>query len=77
MILSDLDVHREQTAGKARYFGTDNPEVLANHLISTANDPGPHLVRNLVPDLDARVSMFAADFAHTISGALHSWRGPS
>ena len=74
MILSDLDVHREQTAGKARYFGTDNPEVLANHLISTANNPGPPLVRNLVPDLDARVSRFASDFARTIRRAIESGR---
>ena len=75
MILSDLDVHREQTVGKARYFGTDDPTALADHLISFANDPEPYSVRNLAPDLDGRVSMFAADFARTIFGALESWRG--
>jgi len=75
MILSDLDVHREQTAGKASYFGTDNPAALADHLIEAANNPEAYFVRNLVADVDARVSMFAADFAHTILCALESWRG--
>ena len=75
MILSDLEVHREQTAGQARYFGTDNPGALADHLIETANNPEACFVRNLVADVDGRVSMFAADFAHTIFSALESWRG--
>jgi glycosyltransferase involved in cell wall biosynthesis len=73
MILSDLDVHREQTAGKASYFGTDNPSALADHLFEAANNPESYFVRNLVADVDVRVSMFAADFAHTILNALESW----
>ena len=32
MILSDIDVHREQTGGTARYFGVDDPQALADHL---------------------------------------------
>jgi len=74
MILSDLDVHREQTAGMAMYFGTDDPTALADHLTRAAHDAGPCFVRNLVPDLDRRVSMFAADFALTICGAIESRR---
>ena len=68
MILSDLDVHREQTAGMAMYFGTDDPASLADRLIQAAQDAEP-FVRNLVPGLEDRVSMFAADFAHTICSA--------
>ncbi|WP_065754494.1 glycosyltransferase family 4 protein [Bradyrhizobium paxllaeri] len=75
MILSDLDVHREQTAGSARYFGTDDPVALADHLMAAILDPEPVSVRNLLPDLDARVSMFAADFAHTIRRALQPAQG--
>jgi glycosyltransferase involved in cell wall biosynthesis len=74
MILSDLDVHREQTAGMAMYFGTDDPASLADHLITVANQAEPCFVRDLVPDLDGRVSMFAADFSHTICGAIESRR---
>ena len=62
MILSDLDVHREQTAGMASYFGTDDPTALADHLIRAASNPESYSVRDLVPGLDARVSTFAADF---------------
>ena len=74
MILSDLDVHREQTVGMARYFGTDDPAALADHLTSAAHDAKPRFVRNLVPDLDARVSRFASDFARTIRRAIESGR---
>jgi glycosyltransferase involved in cell wall biosynthesis len=74
MILSDLDVHREQTAGMAMYFGTDDPASLADHLITVANQAEPCFVRDLVPDLDERVSMFAADFSHTICVAIESRR---
>ena len=75
MILSDLDVHREQTAGKASYFEADSPAALADHLIEAANWHEAYVVRNLVADVDGRVSMFAADFAQTILSALESWRG--
>ena len=74
MILSDLDVHREQTAGMASYFGTDDPTALADHLIRAARNPESYSVRDLVPGLDARVSTFAADFARTIYLALESRR---
>jgi glycosyltransferase involved in cell wall biosynthesis len=74
MILSDLDVHREQTAGMASYFGTDDPTALADHLIRAARNPESYSVRDLVPGLDARVSTFAADFARTIYVALESRR---
>jgi hypothetical protein len=74
MILSDLEVHREQTAGMAKYFGTDNPETLADHLMKENGDIKPFSVRNLVPELDGRVAAFAGDFAQTIRYALQSRR---
>ena len=66
MILSDLDVHREQTIGTARYFGTDDPATLADHLMQVAQDSDARLIRNLVPGRDDRVGAFAADFANTV-----------
>ena len=75
MILSDLDVHREQTAGMAQYFGTDDAAALANHLSRAVGDIGPCFARNLVPGLDERVSKFAADFANAVCSSLESWRG--
>ncbi|MCP1831676.1 glycosyltransferase involved in cell wall biosynthesis [Bradyrhizobium sp. USDA 4532] len=62
LILSDIDVHREQTAGSARYFGTREPEVLAGHMSEMLNGAGPVTARNLHFDLDRRVQSFACDF---------------
>ncbi len=72
MILSDLEVHREQTSGRAKYFGPDNPNELAAHLAGANQDIGSCSVRNLVPELDERVATFAGDFARTIREALRS-----
>jgi glycosyltransferase involved in cell wall biosynthesis len=64
MILSDLDVHREQTAGKARYFGVNDAEALAGHLAEAVLEPPA--IRTLLPDVDARVAAFAADFVAAV-----------
>jgi glycosyltransferase involved in cell wall biosynthesis len=71
MILSDIDVHREQTNGAARYFGIDDPEALADHLSDVSQVPEPAVARDLLPNLDERVGAFAADFAHVIQNAVH------
>jgi hypothetical protein len=70
MILSDLDVHREQTGGTARFFGTDDPERLADHLSEASQAAEPTIARDLLPNLDQRVATFAADFARTIQRAM-------
>ena len=70
MILSDLDVHREQTTGTANYFGTDDPATLADHLMRVSQDSDALAVRNLVPGHDDRVAAFAADFANTVRHAI-------
>ncbi|MGH6708453.1 MAG: glycosyltransferase family 4 protein [Bradyrhizobium sp.] len=66
MILSDLDVHREQTSDAARYFATDDPVTLADHLMRVSQDSEVPAIRNLVPQQDDRVAAFAADFADTV-----------
>jgi glycosyltransferase involved in cell wall biosynthesis len=73
-ILSDIDVHREQTGGTARYFDVDDPQKLAAHLGDVWQVAGPPVVRNLLPDLDARVASFAVDFARVIQDAMRSSR---
>lgn len=70
MILSDLDVHREQTGGMASYFGTDDPATLADHLARAAQGAEVPVVRSFVPGHDDRVAAFAADFANTIRQAM-------
>jgi glycosyltransferase involved in cell wall biosynthesis len=70
MILSDIDVHREQAGGSACYFGTDDPEALAGQLWRISQDSGSPVVRNLLLGLDARVAAFAADFALTVRRAI-------
>jgi glycosyltransferase involved in cell wall biosynthesis len=70
MILSDLDVHREQTGGAARYFGVDDPEMLADHLSGVSQVAGPMVVRDLLPTLDRRVATFAIDFARVVESAV-------
>ncbi|KRR23768.1 glycosyl transferase [Bradyrhizobium retamae] len=70
MILSDLDVHREQTNDTASYFGTDDPATLADHLVGASQDSQVSVVRKVVPHQEYRVAAFAADFANTIHRAM-------
>ena len=70
MILSDLDVHREQAAGSANYFGMDDPAALADHIIRVSQDSDAPSVRSFVPGHDDRVAAFAADFANTVRRAI-------
>ena len=67
MILSDLDVHREQTAGTASYFGPDDAckPGRSSYARSAQGSAGAG-VRNLVPGHDDRVAAFAADFAEAV-----------
>jgi glycosyltransferase involved in cell wall biosynthesis len=69
MILSDLDVHHEQSGGAARYFGADDPEALADHLFELSQLPPP-APRELLPNLDQRVAAFAADFVRVVESTL-------
>jgi hypothetical protein len=66
MILSDIDVHREQTGGAARYFGVDDAEILADHLSDSLQGAKQVVARDLLPDLDDRVGAFAAEFVSVI-----------
>jgi glycosyltransferase involved in cell wall biosynthesis len=74
MILSDLDVHREQTDDMARYFGLDDPEMLADQLWEVSQTAEPSVARDLLPDIDGRVGAFAADFARVVRSAVQSSR---
>ncbi|OPY97897.1 glycosyl transferase [Bradyrhizobium sacchari] len=70
MILSDLDVHREQTEGNARYFGIRDAAALADHMLQVAQTAGPPTVRNLLPNLEPRVEAFVADFVRLTRDAM-------
>jgi glycosyltransferase involved in cell wall biosynthesis len=70
MILSDIGVHREQTAGAARYFGVDDPVALADHLMQVSQRAGGLVVRNVISHQDDNVSAFAASFAATMRRAV-------
>jgi glycosyltransferase involved in cell wall biosynthesis len=67
-IVSDIEVHREQTGGEARYFGIDDAQALADHLSDAYRTSQP-VVRGLLPNVDARVAAFAADFARVVRTA--------
>ena len=69
MILSDIDVHREQTGGAARYFGVDEAEVLADHLSDSLQGRERVIARDLLPDIDDRVGAFAAEFVGIVRRA--------
>jgi glycosyltransferase involved in cell wall biosynthesis len=69
MVLSDIDVHFEQTHGEARYFGVDDAKALARHLADIWIESGPTIVRDLLPGVEARVRSFAQDFVRLIQGA--------
>jgi len=74
MILSDLDVHREQAAHSASYFEMDDPAALANHIMRVSQQSDPPSIRDFVPGHDDRVAAFAADFARVIQNALRPRR---
>jgi hypothetical protein len=63
MILSDLEVHLEQTKGLARYFAVDDAPSLADHLAATWNEGGAAVARDLLPNVEERVRAFAETFA--------------
>jgi glycosyltransferase involved in cell wall biosynthesis len=75
MILSDIDVHREQTGGTSRYFGIDDPKALADHLSDVSQSAEPVVARDLLPNLDKRVRAFAVEFAHVVTSAMSSPAG--
>jgi glycosyltransferase involved in cell wall biosynthesis len=70
MVLSELDVHREQTGGNALYFPANEAKVLADRLAyaSQMASPGGG-ARALLPDVDQRVARFATDFISVIQRA--------
>ena len=73
MILSDLDVHREQAAASASFFGTDDPATLADHLMRVSQGSEVPVVRSFVPGHDDRVAAFAANFAETVRHAIRTF----
>jgi len=75
MILSDIDVHREQTGGTARYFGIDDAALLADHLWDVSQASEPPAPRDLLPDLDQRIETFVTDFALVMRNAVQSSQG--
>jgi glycosyltransferase involved in cell wall biosynthesis len=73
-ILSDIDVHREQTEGGARYFGIRDSKSLADHMLQVAQTAGPATVRNLLPNLEQRVEAFVADFVRMTRDVMQTSR---
>jgi glycosyltransferase involved in cell wall biosynthesis len=71
LIVSDIDVHREQTAGAARYFGIDDKEALADHLSEVSRLSQP-TVRALQGNVDGRVAAFAREFAQVVRAVARS-----
>jgi glycosyltransferase involved in cell wall biosynthesis len=70
LMLSDIDVHREQAGDAACYFGLDDPATLADTLWQTMQTAPPVTTRDLLPDLDRRVAAFAMDFARLVRVAV-------
>ncbi|KRQ98347.1 glycosyltransferase family 4 protein [Bradyrhizobium valentinum] len=69
MVLSDIDVHREQADSNAVYFDVNDPSSLANHLAKVLQNSEPALIRNLLPDVNTRVAAFASEFVKTVQRA--------
>ncbi|MCK1483051.1 MULTISPECIES: glycosyltransferase family 1 protein [unclassified Bradyrhizobium] len=72
MILSDIDVHREQTGGGARYFGIHDSKSLADHLTEVAQSSDHATIRNLLPNLEDRVKAFVADFVRLTGDVMQT-----
>jgi glycosyltransferase involved in cell wall biosynthesis len=74
MILSELDVHREQAGSSTRYFGLDDAAMLADELWNALRSAGPPVARDLREDVEPRVAAFATDFARVVRNAAQSLR---
>lgn len=68
-VLSDIDVHFEQTYGAARYFGVDDARALADHLANVWMGNGPVIARDLLPNVEERVKSFAEGFVRLVRNA--------
>ncbi|MGY3549400.1 hypothetical protein ACVW0W_005167 [Bradyrhizobium sp. USDA 4469] len=77
MIISDLDVHREQAHGSAQYFGVNDAEALAGCLAEALSKYEPFQVRQLGSSVETRVAKFAADFVDAIERAAAVSASPS
>ncbi|MCP3477062.1 glycosyltransferase family 4 protein [Bradyrhizobium sp. CCGUVB1N3] len=75
MLLSDLEVHREQTGGEARYFGADNAQELADLMRKVADAPPPAIVRDVQSNVDERARKFVADFVGLVQDATRRGAG--
>ena len=69
LILSDIDVHREQAGSMASYFGLDDASTLADQLWRALQSAGPPKARDVKPDVDQRVAAFATGFARVVRSA--------
>jgi len=70
MVLSDIDVHREQAEQRANYFGTSDAAALAAHLQEFGNPA--FVVREMNGHLGGRVREFAENFVSTIKQAVRA-----
>ena len=70
LIISDLDVHREQTGGLADYFNVNDAAALANFLAEAVSKFEAFHVRQLGSSVETRVAKFAADFVNAIERAV-------
>lgn len=69
MIISDLDVHREQAHDLASYFNVDDAAALARLIAQTISAPSLFEVRDVASGAEERVAKFAGDFVCAISSA--------
>jgi glycosyltransferase involved in cell wall biosynthesis len=73
MILSNLDVHREQAGDAAQYFSPDSPQELATRLYEfrAASDAERRaLAQQARADAPRRLAEFARAFCEAITGAM-------
>ena len=70
LILSDIDVHREQAGAGARFFGVDDASALAGHLSEVWSKPAPARPRNLVLSHEQRVADFANDIVSAVERSI-------
>ncbi|UPK40332.1 glycosyltransferase family 4 protein [Bradyrhizobium sp. 186] len=77
MIVSDLDVHREQTGGSAAYFNVDDAAALAGYLAEAVAKDEPFHVRQLGFSVENRVAKFAEEFVDAIKRAAAASAVPS
>lgn len=78
LLLSDLAVHREQAPQNGRFFDTDDPAALADHMAQTLADPPPPVDQAAITaSYQQRLRAYGQLYVDYVAQAMHELPSPA